>query len=108
MKTGMTIRDLEKDVARIDGLADAATLHETGILLNFPPVNPRVSYAVDRINRLDVLRLKAAFAICAFKKQAHIARLQNNPNSALELMAEAEKLEEVVEYFAAEIKAVRL
>jgi hypothetical protein len=69
---------------------------------------PRVSYAVDRINRLDVLRLKAAFAICAFKKQAHIARLQNNPNSALELMAEAEKLEEVVEYFAAEIKAVRL
>lgn len=106
--TGTTIRDLEATVREIDGRKDAATLNDAGIVLQFPPVNQRVSYAVDRINHLDVLRMKVAFAMCALKKQSHIARLQNNPNTALELMAEAEKLEEVVEYFAAEIKAVRL
>jgi hypothetical protein len=107
--TGQTIRDLECTVARVDGiLADAATLNDVGIILQFPPLNTRIDHAVDRINQLDVLRMTAAFAMLALKKQAHVQSLLKNPVVAADLMAEAQKLEAVVDYFAAEIKAVRL
>lgn len=108
LNTGMTIRDLEKDVVRVDGLNDLATLNGAGIILQFPPMATRVNHAVDRINQLDVLRMTTAFAMLALKKQAHVQSLLKNPVVAADLMAEAQKLEAVVDYFAAEIKAVRL